>query len=199
MEIQLETDKVILRHVRQTDLHDIFEYAVDQETGPRAGWPPHKTIEDTKAILNNWLKKDATEEVFAIVYKENNKMIGTVGITLLNNHEKDQKNLVVKEVLAQGKIAYEIGTTLAKAYWNKGISTNTLKVMLEHLFKDRNADVVIVCHYEQNKPSERVQIKNGLKQIYAYERDKAWWNTDCKTMIVRVKTKEEWLKEKEKE
>lgn len=197
--MKLETENVYLREVTLQDANDIYEYAKDPETGPKAGWPPHKTIQDTENIIKHWLGKECTEIVYAIVYKPNNKVVGTIGVAPLNTKQKDEKNLAVQNLLKEGKKLYEIGCTIGKEYWNKGIATKTLKLMIDFLFKKHGADIIIVTHYAENTPSKIVQEKNGLKQIYAYERDKAWWTTDCKTMIVRAKTKEEWLNENTKE
>ena len=192
----LETEKFRLRRVQKEDIEDIFEYAQDEDTGPRAGWPPHKTIEDTKKIVELWLDPNNKEKVFAIVYKQDNKVVGTMGIVHLNEHIKDEKNFVANKMIQEGKQVYEIGVTLAKAYWNKGICTEALAVMLDHVFEELQADVVLTLHYEANIGSKRVQEKNNMNYIAQFERDKTWYNTDCKTMIVRGKTREQWQEEK---
>ena len=40
----LETERLIIRPIKIEDVNDIFEYATDEETGPKAGWTPHKNI-----------------------------------------------------------------------------------------------------------------------------------------------------------
>lgn len=196
--MKLENDRVYLRPVEEKDLNDIFEYAKDEDTGPRAGWPAHKTIDDTKMILDKWLSPQNSEMILAIVYKENNKMIGTLGIADLNKNPKDENNKYVADLLKQGKVCFELGTTLSKAYWNKGLSTDIIKIVEKYLFLQRNADCIIIGHYAENMASRRVQEKNNYKEVYSYERDTAWYNTNCKTMIVRCKTRAEWEMENEK-
>ena len=44
----LETDRLILRKWEETDAASLYEYAKDPEVGPIAGWPAHKTIEESK-------------------------------------------------------------------------------------------------------------------------------------------------------
>ena len=36
-----------------------------------------------------------------------------------------------------------------------------------------------------------------MKVLGEYERNKKWYNTECTTMVVRGKTKEDWLTEKQ--
>ena len=66
--MKLETENVYLRLVTMQDANDIYEYAKDPETGPKAGWPPHKTIQDTENIIKFWLSKECTETIYAVVF-----------------------------------------------------------------------------------------------------------------------------------
>lgn len=195
----IETERLLLRHIKYEDIDDVFEYAQDEDTGPRAGWPPHKTIEDTKQVMNMWLDPNHHEEVFGLVYKPDNKVIGTMGVVHLNKHLKDNDNVFANKLIENGKSVYEVGVTLSKAYWSKGLVTEALSTMLDHLFENLGADVVLTLHYEANIGSKRVQEKNNMKVLGAYQRKKKWYNTDCTTMVVRGKTREDWEKEKSKD
>lgn len=189
-------ERIYLRPVQKTDDKDIYEYAIDEDTGPMAGWPPHENIETTQKIIEMWLNPEHTEQVYAIVYKENEKTIGTIGIQKLNNQIKDAKDGYVNDLIKNGVKTYELGCTISKQYWNKGIATDLLKITINYLFENTDAEVVVTAHYEENIGSKRAQEKNNMQVVYAYEREKKWWKTDCTTMIVRAKTKEQWLQEK---
>lgn len=195
----IETERLILRKICMADAEDVFEYAQDEETGSRAGWPPHKTIEDTYKILNMWLAPNCHETIFALVYKPNNKVVGTMGIVHLNEHKKDKDNIFANSLIERGKSVYEIGITLSKDYWSKGLATEALKEMLEYLFTNLHADVVLTLHFEENIGSQKVQEKNNMKLLGCYQHKRKWFNTECRTMVVRGKTFEQWLKEKEKQ
>lgn len=188
----INTDDILLRHIQMSDLQDMYEYAKDEDTGPRAGWPPHTNIEITKEILTKMCSPENTEETFAIIYRPDNKMIGTIGITHLNIHQKDTNNLIVKDYLNNNKQTYEIGLTISKTYWGKGIGTKVIKAMLRYIFEIKKADIAVALHYEENYASGKIQEKNNLKILGSYTRDKKWYNTDCTNMIVRGITKEEW-------
>ena len=191
----IETKNTILRPVGINDIYDIYEYAKDEETGPRAGWPPHKNIETTRAIVEGWLSPDCDEEILAIHHKGDNKVIGTVGIVCLSERFKDDRNTYVKELVESGKLTYEIGTTISKQYWGRGVTTETLKATIDYIFDQKKADVIIVCHYAENVGSKKVQEKNKLREVFSYEREKPWFNTNCTTMIVREMTREEWIEQ----
>ena len=195
----IETERLILRPVKIEDAEDIFEYAADPDTGPRAGWTPHRTIEETKELLRIWTTPNTAETQFAVIYKPDNKVVGTMGVVNLNIKKKDKKDIFVNKLLESGKSVYEIGNTIGKSYWGKGISTECLKAMINYLFGSTNADIVITTHYSANIASGRVQDKCGVKILGTYERDKPWYNTDNKTMVVRGKTREEWQYEMQNE
>ena len=79
-ELVIETERLILRKFRQSDLHDLNEYASVLGVGEMAGWKHHETIEETQEILDMFIKEDKT---FAIVSKNNNKGISLVSLIII--------------------------------------------------------------------------------------------------------------------
>ena len=73
----IETERLILRPFKSSDLYDLYEYASVEGVGEMAGWRHHETIEKTQEILDIFIKEDKT---FAIVFKGNNKVIGSLGV-----------------------------------------------------------------------------------------------------------------------
>ena len=60
----LETERLILRKWTEEDAESLFEYAKDPEIGPAAGWPPHKSVEESRAVIKNVLmEQSATQSV----------------------------------------------------------------------------------------------------------------------------------------
>ena len=49
----LETERLILRKWTEEDAESLFEYAKDPEIGLAAGWPPHKSVEESRAVIKN--------------------------------------------------------------------------------------------------------------------------------------------------
>ena len=72
-EMQIETERLLLRSFRKSDLEDLYEYAKVLGVGEMAGWKHHESIEESKLILNRFIENDKT---FAIVLKSENKVIG---------------------------------------------------------------------------------------------------------------------------
>ena len=75
--VRLETKRLILRPWTWDDLEDFFEYASIEGLGQMAGWMPHKTIEESRTILDLFIRH---KKVFAIELKETGKVIRSLGI-----------------------------------------------------------------------------------------------------------------------
>ena len=50
---RLETNRLILRDLKLSDLDHFYQYAKKENIGPMAGWHPHRSIEESEMILKN--------------------------------------------------------------------------------------------------------------------------------------------------
>ena len=46
--IKLETERLVLRAFKDSDLNDFYEYASEDGVGEMAGWKHHERMEETK-------------------------------------------------------------------------------------------------------------------------------------------------------
>ncbi len=145
----METDRLIIRRFNEEDLDDFFEYASVEGLGEMAGWPHHKNKQISKLILYSFIE---SEEVYAIEYKENNKLIGSIGLHKrrpVDDFEEDDQR--------------EIGYAISKDYWGMGITVEAVKRLLTYAFDDLDVDIVWCCCYDFNLQSKRVIEKSGFK------------------------------------
>ena len=49
----LETPRLLLRPFRDEDAEDVYHYARDPRVGPIAGWPPHKSLEESREVIRS--------------------------------------------------------------------------------------------------------------------------------------------------
>ncbi len=150
--IQIETERLILRPFEQSDLDDFFEYAKVEGVGERAGWKHHESKDESQQILNSFISHDKT---FAIVLKENNKVIGSLGV-----EEYGMEEALTEFFEYQGR---EIGYVLSKDYWGKGLMPEAVKAVIDYLFNVRKLDFLTCGYYEFNNQSKKVQEKCGFK------------------------------------
>jgi len=104
----MQTPRLILRRFTQGDLKDLFAYASVRGVGEKAGWPHHKSLDESQLILESFIKES---EVWAIVHRSDNKVIGSIGL-----HHRPDESSHQEENLVRGYV-------LGKAYWGKGCMT----------------------------------------------------------------------------
>lgn len=151
-DIVIETDRLILRSWKKEDLDDLFNYASNPDVGPRAGWNPHKNKEESLEILNRFINEKKT---FAICYKENHQVIGSLGIEKYGLEDKLTEFIPLK--------GRSIGYVLSKDYWNKGLMTEALKAVINYCFNILDYDFLLCGRYDFNIASGRVQEKCGFE------------------------------------
>ena len=149
MSIRLETPRLILRAWREADLEDFYEYAKVDGVGQMAGWLPHKSQEESKIILEHFIRDKKT---FAVEYKETGKVIGSIGL-----EARDSDDL-------KG-CGREIGYVLAKPYWGNGLMPEAVKAVIAHCFDELGFDWLTCGHFVSNDQSRRVVEKCGFRYI----------------------------------
>lgn len=148
---QLETKRLILRDFCMEDLDDFYEYASMPGVGEDAGWKHHEDIAISKEVLKNFI---ASKNEYAIVYKENSKVIGSLGVY-------NKLDITIYENSNQK----EIGYVLSKNYWGRGLMTEAVKSVLKYLFNELKVYAIWCSHFDFNYRSQRVIEKCGFKFI----------------------------------
>ena len=147
--VTLHTKRLILRPWKMKDLDDFYAYASVDGVGQMAGWLPHNNVDETKEILNKFMKGKKT---FAL---ENQcKVIGSLGIEYY-----DEKEFPEFAIL-KGR---EIGYVLSKDYWGQGLMPEAVNEVIRYLFEDVGLDFIFCGHFLSNQQSGKVQEKCGFK------------------------------------
>ncbi|MBQ3253319.1 MAG: GNAT family N-acetyltransferase [Acholeplasmatales bacterium] len=137
--MRLIGERIIIRDLSFKDDNDFFEYAKNPNVGPMAGWKPIESIELARRVLSgNILSKD----VYAIALKDSNKMIGSISIY---NYGIRKYNKVKS-----------LGFSLSEDYWNQGIMTEAVKLVINYVFNKTDCEVLEVGHHTDNYGSKRV-------------------------------------------
>lgn len=153
--IRLETQRLILRPWEEKDLEDLFSYASVDGVGQMAGWPPHKTIEESRQILDMFI---ADKKTFALELKENGRVIGSLGI------EEPHHNFGFPEDWK----TRELGYVLAKSYWGRGLMPEAVKAAMDYCFDTLQCDYLTCGHFTTNQQSCRVIEKTGFVFLTEY-------------------------------
>lgn len=145
----LRTERLMLRPWTMDDLSDFYEYASVDGVGQMAGWLPHKSIEESREILQRFIEG---KNQFALEF--NGKVIGSLGIE--EYHEKELPEFINW----RGR---ELGYVLSKDYWGRGLMPEAVKAIIKYLFETVGLDFIVCGHFVENNQSQRVQEKCGFK------------------------------------
>lgn len=145
----METQRILLRRWLESDAESLFKYASDPDVGPRAGWPPHQNVDESKTVIREIFSNDYT---WAIVLKESDETIGCMGYFPFG-----------KSNISIGENDCEIGYWVAKPYWNQGICTEALQLMIDYCFNEKHFNVIWTDHFIGNPASGKVMTKCGFK------------------------------------
>ncbi|MEF9934718.1 MAG: GNAT family N-acetyltransferase [Clostridium sp.] len=152
--VSLETERLLLRPFREEDYLDLYEYAKTDLVGPRAGWMPHKSVEESKEIV----KMLMVDGSFAVVLKSENKLIGSIAV-----HNRVPKG-VIKE---DGQM--EVGYCLNPSYWGKGYMPEAVKEIIRYSFIELRLNILWIAHTIDNTNSQRVIEKSGFNYRFTGE------------------------------
>ncbi len=148
--VRLETERLILRPWRETDLEDFYAYAQVDGVGQMAGWLPHESMEKSRRILEMFIAEDKT---LALEEKATGKVIGSLGLELLHNLDASFDDL-------QGR---EIGYVLSKDYWGQGLMPEAVKAVIDYCFDTLSYDFLACGYFQWNHQSRRVNEKMGFR------------------------------------
>lgn len=148
----LETNRLILRPWLESDAEELFKYAKDPRVGPIAGWPVHRSVSESKDIIKDVL---SAPNMFAIVLKETNLPIGSIGLM-----KGKQSNLDISETEA------EVGYWIGVPHWRKGFITEAINKVVEYAFEKLSLEKLWCGYYEGNIKSKGAQEKVGFTYQY---------------------------------
>ncbi|MDD6472836.1 MAG: GNAT family N-acetyltransferase [Bacteroidales bacterium] len=144
----MQTDRIYLRRWQESDAEALYTYASDPDVGPRAGWPPHQSVAESREVINTFFNNSTT---WAIVWKETDEPIGCIGY-----YTHDSSNISI------GENDCEVGYWIGKPFWNRGICTEALQLIINYCLEKRHFDNIWADHFIGNPASGRVISKCGF-------------------------------------
>ena len=144
----METERIRLRPWRESDAETLFRYASDPEVGPRAGWPPHQSVAESREIIRTIFHSD---HIWAIEWKETGEAVGCMGYMVCG-----ESNIDIGENDA------EVGYWVARPYWNRGICSEALRLLIDYCFNEKGFQTLWCDYFPDNLASGRVMTKCGF-------------------------------------
>jgi len=145
----LETQRLILRALRPSDLDALYEYASDPEIDRYVPWEHYKTIDEARENLKEFLgeyEKDGLG-AWGIEHRADRKLIGIINISIPHRIHR----------------RVEAGYTIARAYWGQGYATEALQAVMQFGFQKMNLLRIEAVVLPENMASAHVLEKAGMK------------------------------------
>ena len=173
-----ETERLILRPWREDDAESLYKYASDPEVGPKAGWPPHTSVEDSRQIIRQVL---SLPETYAVCLKESGEAVGSVGLKMGDATDMTDR-----------ADECELGYWIGRPFWGQGLIPEASRELLRHAFEELNMQAVWCGYYDGNTKSRRVQDKLGFVYHHTTEGLEVRLMNEIRTGHVMLMTRETW-------
>lgn len=148
----IETERLILRPFNENDVKDVFEYLNKPMVNCFACMKVNSLDEARKAVIQRM--KD-TEYTFAIVLKENGKVIGEID-SMPETPAPDEENAVLD--------TFSPCWMLNKEYHKKGYAYEAAKAYFDYLFNQKNARRLYAYTEDYNTSSQKLCERLGMRK-----------------------------------
>ena len=147
---ELNTPRLRLRRLTMRDAADIYRYSKDVEVARHVLWSAHQSIGESRSYLRYMLRRYRNHEPasWGIEYLETGQVIGTIGFMWIQTDNS----------------AAEVGYSLSRDYWDRGIMTEALKAVIGHGFGSMNLNRIEAQHETTNPASGAVMRKCGMQR-----------------------------------
>ncbi len=145
----IESIDILLRPFTLNDAEAMYNnWASDSEVAKYLSWDAHKNIDETKFVIANWIDQYNSTSFYhwCIEYVPSKEAIGSIGVVHINHNENSA----------------EIGYCLSRSYWNKGIMTKALRLLVDYFFSETDFDKLVSYHDNDNFISGKVMQNAGL-------------------------------------
>lgn len=156
MTYNIETERLLLRELRTTDLEGMFELDANPNVHRYLGNKPIKTKAEAKKILDSVKQQYADRGIgrFAVIEKATGDFIGWSGIRL--NTEYNMNGFTKY---------YDVGYRLIERYWGKGYATESGKAAVHYAFNTMKLPVLYATTEAGNQASHKALLKIGLQYV----------------------------------
>ena len=203
----LVTDRLILRPFLERDARSLYEQAKNPAIGLPAGWPPHKSPQESLGVIRGVLSRP---EAYAIVLRDTADPVGAValqnfrladenGSLLTFYDERRTKSPLICTMPESGAVQpgvqfeAELGYWLGEKYWGSGLMTEAAQAVIAHGFRDLNLSRIWCGFYRGNERSAATQKRLGFHYHHVNGKAEVKLLEEVREEIVNVMTREEWL------
>jgi len=158
MTFYLETERLILRDLLESDVNGIFELDSDPMVHEYLGKKPIRTKKEAKKVIEFIREQYIQRGIgrFAAIEKSSGDFIGWSGLKF---------NTGDKETIGDKRDFHDIGYRLIPRFWNKGYATESALACLDFGFKNLELNTIVGAAEIGNIASNKVLERIGLQYV----------------------------------
>ena len=150
--------KIRLRELEESDKPILLKWLTDERI--LNFWEGKSSVFDMDRINAEYYCKEEVEVIRAIIEFEG-QSIGYVHMYNLDKTLMEEYEYPITD-----KVVYGIDQFIGEPeFWNRGIGTGFMKLVLKYLTDEKNADIVILDPHADNPRAIRCYEKVGFKKI----------------------------------
>jgi len=146
----LRTPRLTLRAVRMSDAGDMYAYSRDPEVARHVLWDAHASLHQTRGYIRFLLRqyRSGAPSTFVIELNAERKVIGTIGLMWMQQENRSA----------------EIGYSLSRQYWNRGLMTEAVEAIIRFCFDTLRLNRVEAQYETDNPASGAVMRHAGMRR-----------------------------------
>ena len=155
IDIQLESERILLRPWSDADAEDLYKYASNPAIGNAAGWPPHTSLEMSREVIRSVF---SAPETYAVILKYTKEAVGCIGIVPeIASHYPRMKDR-----------ERELGYWIAEEYWGLGLIPEDITLVERQCRNILQLEGLWIVTYAENRKSRRVAEKSGFRLVETF-------------------------------
>ncbi|MBO4298666.1 MAG: GNAT family N-acetyltransferase [Clostridia bacterium] len=145
----IETERLVLRRLEMNDAPDIFNYGRDPEVARHVLWEAYESVSESRSYIRTMQRRYRLGEPssWGIELKSEGRVVGTIGYMWYQEEHSSA----------------EVGYSLARDQWNRGLMTEALGAVIRHSFEVLHLNRVEAQHELTNPASGEVMKKCGMQ------------------------------------
>ena len=165
MKVHVETDRIVLREIKEDDVEEMFALDSNPEVHRYLGNRPINNRDEARKIISHIRRQYVEFGIgrWALIEKSSNSFAGWAGLKW--------------ETGLRADAYYDLGYRLKQEYWGRGLATEAAFESLRYGFEKMNPQKIGAAAHIENKVSNRILRKLGFKHLgdFTYEESRCHW------------------------
>lgn len=157
----ISTPRLLLRALRPDNLDDLYRYSSDSEIDRYTPWERSRSLDDSRADLDNYLATYSRGELGVWGVEESGRLIGICNFTYWHRHNRRA----------------EIGYTIARDRWGLGYATEAAGALVRFGWEKMGLTRIEAVCLPENLASIRVLEKLGMEREGVLRSYQVWRGT----------------------